>query len=240
VSGQGGDYWRQFFNKMKPGVEHSAAGSMFANKFDRDRAIESLLRSHEYSAARAIPGKYGEGPDVELGHKLLADQYAKAAELLKSGQIAGPRTYEVEIHADPTKFLNWDRPLREQSGYVQDAISKLNKLGGYAPSLQDAPFRPLLEDNPRGGQLVAGAREALGIKNYPTAMADVGIPGIRYLDAGSRDLGHGTSNYVVFDDNLINILRRYNAGGEVEREHHSGRGSVEDQALDVVWKHGSK
>lgn len=38
--------------------------------------------------------------------------------------------------------------------------------------------------------------------------ADAGIPGIRYLDAGSRGTGQGTSNYVVFDDALIELLKR--------------------------------
>ena len=36
-----------------------------------------------------------------------------------------------------------------------------------------------------------------------------GILGIKYLDAGSRGAGTGTRNYVVFDDKLISILRKY-------------------------------
>jgi hypothetical protein len=38
----------------------------------------------------------------------------------------------------------------------------------------------------------------------------LGIPGIRYLDGGSRDVGKGTSNYVVFPGNegLLKILGR--------------------------------
>jgi hypothetical protein len=37
-----------------------------------------------------------------------------------------------------------------------------------------------------------------------------GIPGIRYLDGGSRTAGAGSSNYVVFPGNegLLNILSR--------------------------------
>jgi len=37
-----------------------------------------------------------------------------------------------------------------------------------------------------------------------------GIPGIRYLDAGSRGQGQGTSNYVVFpgEENMLRILER--------------------------------
>ena len=46
-------------------------------------------------------------------------------------------------------------------------------------------------------------------------LAEVGIPGIRYLDAGSRgaDGGTGTHNLVVFNDDLVEILRKYGIAG---------------------------
>jgi len=34
------------------------------------------------------------------------------------------------------------------------------------------------------------------------------VPGLKYLDQGSRQTG-GTSNYVVFDDKLIDILNKF-------------------------------
>jgi hypothetical protein len=42
-----------------------------------------------------------------------------------------------------------------------------------------------------------------------------GIKGIRYKDAGSRgaDSAGGTSNFVVFDDNIIDILKKYGIAG---------------------------
>jgi hypothetical protein len=45
------------------------------------------------------------------------------------------------------------------------------------------------------------------------AMREAGIPGIKYLDAGSRTAGDGSRNYVVFDENLINIVRKYGIAG---------------------------
>ncbi len=50
----------------------------------------------------------------------------------------------------------------------------------------------------------AGASEAL---------KDMGIPGIRYLDAGSRGGGEGSRNYVSFDDKSMEILRKYGIAG---------------------------
>ena len=42
-----------------------------------------------------------------------------------------------------------------------------------------------------------------------TALRNQGIPGIKYLDQGSRAAGEGTRNYVIFDDTIIDILRKY-------------------------------
>jgi hypothetical protein len=41
-----------------------------------------------------------------------------------------------------------------------------------------------------------------------TFLRGQGIPGIRYLDGGSRGAGQGTRNFVVFDDQLPKILER--------------------------------
>ena len=59
-----------------------------------------------------------------------------------------------------------------------------------------------------------------------SALREAGIPGIRYLDQGSRTAGEGSRNYVVFDDKLIEILRKYGllgmAGGAAVNEMLSG------------------
>ena len=39
-------------------------------------------------------------------------------------------------------------------------------------------------------------------------LKDAGIPGIRYLDQGSRGAGQGSYNYVVFDDSIPKIVKR--------------------------------
>ena len=39
-------------------------------------------------------------------------------------------------------------------------------------------------------------------------LKEIGIPGIKYLDQGSRGTEKGTYNYVVFDDKIPHILER--------------------------------
>ena len=41
------------------------------------------------------------------------------------------------------------------------------------------------------------------------ALSAAGIPGIKYLDQGSRAAGDGSRNYVVFNPSLIEIMRKY-------------------------------
>jgi len=44
-------------------------------------------------------------------------------------------------------------------------------------------------------------------------LREAGIPGIKYLDQGSRGAGDGSRNYVVFDDSMIEILKKYGLAG---------------------------
>lgn len=103
--------------------------------------------------------------------------------------------YEVNINADPARMLDWDRKLGEQSPFV----SGVGAQHGWRPHETGQDFYAFLG----GGDPVKSAE----------MLKDSGIPGLRYLDGGSRGVGAGTHNYVVFDDKLIDILRRYGLGG---------------------------
>jgi len=109
------------------------------------------------------------------------------------------RMYEVAIHADPEDFLNWDKPLSGQP-HVQAAFDKLGAVPG-----------PRWEMLPKT-ELMTGA-DRLSPAEASAALNQAGIPGIRYLDQGSRGAGEGTSNYVVFDPSLIEIVRKYGLAG---------------------------
>ena len=157
--------------------------------------------------------------------------------------------YEVNINADPNAFLDWDKPLSEQPANVQEAM---------------APWAYMDVGGPAGDILRWDMNQGGKLSEY---LAQKGIPGIRYLDAGSRvspamaakeladwkaqlpiaeqELAdaikrndkwligrkqaevqrvkdglaqatkgaEGTRNYVVFDDKLISIVRKYGIAG---------------------------
>jgi hypothetical protein len=102
------------------------------------------------------------------------------------------RLYEVNINADPsTDFINYDAPWEDQPQKVKDAFSYLAKN------------RPDGSDLARRIEAPIFAQEA----------SDRGVKGIQFLDAGSRAVGEGTRNYVVFDDKIISIIRKYGIAG---------------------------
>jgi hypothetical protein len=137
--------------------------------------------------------------------------------------------YEVAIHADPEHFLDWDKPLREQpsvSSKVGNGV--MRQLADLGESKRSGWGDLGIGSNPDeyiSGQdlyrhLTPGFVSS-GPYREPNAAAAAetlraaGIPGIRYLDQGSRGAGDGSRNYVLFDDKPIEILRRYADGGEV-------------------------
>jgi hypothetical protein len=115
--------------------------------------------------------------------------------------------YEVNINANPEHFLDWDKPLGEQSQHVQDALRTVLTPSNYEQFMsgQGAKMSAGEMHNFIGGQLnpVSVAQD----------MRDAGIPGIKYLDAGSRSAGEGSHNSVVFDPATIEILRKYGIAG---------------------------
>lgn len=120
------------------------------------------------------------------------------------------RMYEVEIDADPAQFLDWDKPLSGQPDAMQKAVLDA-RYGGNADYIAKS-----LEDPGYMGRSVGSHLYDLGhekVTGSPAAasraLAERGIPGIKYLDAGSRAAGDGSRNYVLFRDDIINILRKY-------------------------------
>ena len=104
----------------------------------------------------------------------------------------------------PEHFLQWDRPLSEQMGRIKAALGDdaLYNLGINADAT-DAYTGKLLNVGDFA-QYLQNMYGAEGSKR----LANAGIPGIRYLDQGSRGAGQGTHNYVVFDENIPNIVSR--------------------------------
>lgn len=127
-----------------------------------------------------------------------------------AGKSATGHMYELAIHADPEHFLDWDKPLSEQHDKVVSAVADLAAKKGIP--MGNATGARAYGDlsNPPYGTRGHGVNDPAALSE---ALRDAGIPGIKYLDQGSRAQGQGTSNYVIFDPKTIEILRKYGIAG---------------------------
>ena len=123
--------------------------------------------------------------------------------------------YEVNLNVEPQQLLDWDKPLSEQSDLVQSKIRNLQARSmlpkGWTPGDMAAPEG--------GGLLMQELRNRAGsspnvsdLLRSPVPGTNAGIPGIQYLDQGSRAAGEGSRNYVdVRSDSHPNPPQIYGA-----------------------------
>jgi hypothetical protein len=123
-----------------------------------------------------------------------------------ANQAAGA-LYKVDLPDEiVARMLDWDKPLSQQAPEVQPVLREMMKKARKSFPGIDPAGDPIagqvhhLYAQHRGGNAAAVGDE----------LRSAGIPGIRYLDQGSRGTGSGTSNYVIFpgEENALRILER--------------------------------
>ncbi len=209
VGRQHGQQWLYGEDKVsKPGDAGSRwalAGIDWLKKTggDKDAAISAIKRNWE-EAGHSIKGK-----DFRELKKWITDaDFAKVA--------PDNNLYKVDLPDDQiAKMLDWDKPLSQQHPDVQKALTALKDENGYdalqslktgyGANFQGATGQDILRALERNTSVTNGRPEVAS-----SFLKKQGIPGIRYLDGGSRTGGAGTSNYVVFPGNegLLSILER--------------------------------
>jgi hypothetical protein len=211
--------------------EQQVAGDAIERFGSRDKALSTL----EDVIKRREAGEVAPWGQYFPYH----DEAVLARDLLKTDWQPQPlgRMYEVNINAHPDQFLDWDKPLSGQTPQIHETM----KAAGYSSPQVTLPSQYSTVGYTAGREL-----------NKPDEVArlrEMGIPGIKYLDQGSRPLSFDpqrvadlefavskhkalgdtakaaefekilagypkpTHNYVVFDDKLIDILKKYGIAG---------------------------
>jgi len=131
---------------------------------------------------------------------------------LESGDFAKPLETKGSLYTADLpdemidRMLDWDKPLSEQAPEVQPILREMLKKAKKSFQGIDPDGNPIagqvhhLYAQHRGGNAATVAEE----------LRSLGIPGIKYLDQGSRDSGKGTRNFVVFpgEEKKVKILKR--------------------------------
>lgn len=145
--------------------------------------------------------KAGDAFALDMGGVDYYQRMLDVAKTAKKSDIQATQGafYKVDLPDEQiAKMLDWDKPLGKQSKEVKkfidengkpilDTFADLQRRGltkGVYQTIWDMPGKTIFDVFGKGGQTEAKLKQA-------------GIPGVRYLDEGSRGKG-GTSNFVVF------------------------------------------
>jgi hypothetical protein len=142
----------------------------------------------------------GEGAQV-YGHGIYTAEnpvVGKEYKLSLAGEDKG-YLYKADLPDEQiSKMLDYDKTWKQQPKNVQDAINVDNLLKYYGT------------DDISTSQVLYHAKQNMSPVAFAEFLRSKGVPGIKYLDEGSRAEGQGTRNFVVFpgEEKSMTILER--------------------------------
>lgn len=212
------EYYYDNFRAAAPGkrsgfrddvIEH--AEQTLARKGSVEEAVAEIMDDYRYFA-QSSPSD--------------AQPYMDAADYLRGLSPQKPTRYAVELGVPESSLLDWDAPIHKQPEPVLGALERLgmpvaresiapDDVAAGLRSAYGSPEPSVLRGSviyKALGNSVAPASEADRFQAASKRLFDAGVPGMRYLDQGSRYHGpSGTRNYVMFPgtEDQIRILRKY-------------------------------
>jgi hypothetical protein len=162
------------------------------------------------SEASAKAEKYRQG-GANSYHSAIEEDLRGLQQYKQAGKFESGSLYKADLPDDMIdRMLDWEKPLSEQSEFVKAAIRAMPN----APD--ESKWKNWTGEYLYRIHLQRGGRESPEKPLKVTAsekLQNASIPGIKYLDAGSRSRGlsaTGTRNFVVFpgEEKKVRILER--------------------------------
>ena len=161
-----------------------------------DRPTEMVARAIDASGGDEVAARAWLQNRLSTSIPEYKELYSSALKGFDSLKPQGSSLYKVDLPDDAiAKMLDWDKPLSQQPQSVQAAFGSVDPNGRINTGLAYERWRAQ-----QGVDPVAASEK----------LKALGIPGVKYLDGGSRGAGQGSSNFVVFPGNegLLSILER--------------------------------
>jgi len=132
--------------------------------------------------------------DVNKTQKIIDEASSYIGKTVKNEQPG--YLYKVDLPDEAiANMLDWDKPYNKQPKQVQDALKNSNVADIWKSQIG----HDIEKNKPQMDMVYKVVSENLGSDAAASQyFKDLGIPGMRYKDAGSRNIESGTSNFVVF------------------------------------------
>jgi hypothetical protein len=153
--------------------------------------------------------------------------------------------YQVAINANPDHFLDWDKPLSEHPQAVKDALQMLgipfeedwglsNTIGGkppvnMRPVTGESAYHKIASQSAAEEQARQPNFNVSSPHDASQALRDAGIPGIKYLDAGSR-----------ISDQTQKIVDNYGSRDKALEIANTRLAQASDSSSRVYWGNVAK
>lgn len=204
--------WGLYFADQKA-VAEAYKAQLTPKSLDMPADLRSALKSADNlgfdSAGQAMSAIRAEGKswttawDVDQGRSEDEAELVRLVEDQLKREIPTGAVYTVDLAPAEDEYLLWDRPLSEQSEKVKKAIVEI----GYDANALAGQTGAGLYESLKSAQAPFGAEGKAAERMASQDLLAAGIPGIKYLDQGSRGAGEGSYNYVLFDDRLVTITK---------------------------------
>lgn len=185
-------------------------------------------------------GNLSYGAGFYVAQNRHVSEYYK--DVLSEGE--GGRLYKVDV-PENDELADWFQPLSKQPEAVRAAFAKMPEVQATIAHTKEQDIRTTMSngevlrfssDDPPFAAIYNTMTKLTGIKDATKAQlqvsksfADAGIPGHRYLDAGSRDPNvkdaDKTYNILVWDENRIKIMS-YEQDTTAPRGFRTAKGST--------------
>ena len=170
---------------------------------------ESITPDLEQSMAKIIQNTSPDGT--------VTDSALKEYNRLEKIVPAEGSLYKVDLPDEQiAKMLDYDLPLSQQSESIKGIFANPSEIfpEGYFTQHSHKTGRDIYlskSTDVSGDDIYKALVKEKGSPEAASAwLNQQGIPGIQYLDQASRGAGEGTRNYVVFSDEIPQILERNN------------------------------
>jgi hypothetical protein len=232
---------KSYRNKLSPDRDVLIGGIPSVEYLQTLRAQGKSSTSPEWTAVSALREYAPEAVDVDDLFASAVGYWPEdtkiwlgALDNLRRKNVAlGPRQgrmYEVEVGHPEDSLIDYDAPIGQQPMPIRENIALLemaadearnNALQATTQGRHDhwmniskdptqAPASLAIQAG-RNRRPIGAGRPPMGPREFSDYLLQSGVPGIRYLDQGSRNAGAGTRNYVMFPgtEDSIRILRKY-------------------------------
>lgn len=184
--------------------------------FGRAEEIKKLDGADNVMMRAFLDRQSKNDDDLSKVFRVARDEMPAATWSEKTGFL-----YKLDIpDADAAKLLDYDAPISAQPKEILQKIEPMIRAAkGYDPNTAtQSNLSKIISANGNLRPEVTGemffkglAQDLGGDEAAADALRKIGIPGLKYLDQGSRDSGEGTRNFVVWDQDVLDrtkILQR--------------------------------